>query len=67
MSAHNPTDVAAVAQALIEEGAGNGGTIHSWRCQYPDMYGPCSCVEQAAEAILDALDKARLPEPEDEA
>ena len=41
-----------LAEVLIEEGAGPGNSIHSWRCAYPDRYGPCSCVEEATDALL---------------
>lgn len=42
-------------RVLIEQGVdgyeGEGG-IHSWRCHYPDMYGPCTCFQDVIEAIL---------------
>lgn len=45
----------AVAQTLINEGAAPGNSIHSWRCEYPDQYGPCNCVRAVADAALAAL------------
>lgn len=47
--------VEAVAQTLINEGAAPGNSIHSWRCEYPDQYGPCNCVKAVADASLAAL------------
>lgn len=45
-------DREALAKMLIREGAAPGGSVHSWRCDYPDIYGPCDCVEQLADEIL---------------
>lgn len=45
----------AIVKVLLEEGAGPGNSIHSWRCEYPDQYGPCDCVEQTADAVLALL------------
>lgn len=30
--------------------------IHGWRCSHPDLYGRCSCFEEAVDALL-----ARFP------
>ena len=42
--------VAAVAEALAVEaasqGMGPGSSIHGWRCEYPDRYGPCDCLAE---------------------
>ena len=46
--------VEAVAEALRAEGADTN--IHGWRCEYPDRYGPCDCVTEAAKAAVAALD-----------
>ena len=46
--------VAAVQDALIAEGAGPGSSIHSWRCEHPDRYGPCNCMAEVARAAADA-------------
>jgi hypothetical protein len=44
--------VAAVAEALAVEaasqGMGPGGSIHGWRCEYPDRYGPCDCIAEVS-------------------
>lgn len=44
----------AAAQALLDEGGGPGNSIHSWRCEHPDRYGPCDCVQEVADSILAA-------------
>lgn len=53
-------EVEALAKVLIEEGAGVGSSIHGWRCEYPDRYGPCDCVDETARAILDSPALAAL-------
>lgn len=42
----------AAAKALLDEGGGPGNSFHSWRCEYPDRYGPCDCVQEVADSIL---------------
>lgn len=42
------------AKALLDEGGGPGNSYHSWRCEHPDRYGPCSCVEEVVDLILTA-------------
>lgn len=27
-------------------------SIHGWRCEHPDIYGPCSCFEELVAAII---------------
>jgi hypothetical protein len=44
-----------VNKTLLEEGAGPDSELHSWRCEYPDRYGPCDCVGEAAREVADAL------------
>jgi hypothetical protein len=43
-----------LVQTLVEQGAGQGDSIHSWRCSHPDRYGKCECTEQLADAIIEA-------------
>lgn len=31
--------------------------LHSWRCEYPDRYGPCTCVE---DLLNDLVSRVRL-------
>lgn len=45
----------AVTLALLAEGAGPGSSLHSWRCEYPDRYGPCDCVGETASEVLAAV------------
>jgi hypothetical protein len=47
--------VARIAQVLTAEGGAPGNSLHGWRCEYPDWFGACHCVEQTARAIVDAL------------
>ncbi len=28
---------------------------HSWRCEHPQVYGPCDCVARAIEAFTEKL------------
>lgn len=44
-----------VAKALLDNGAEPGNSIHSWRCEHPDHYGPCNCVAEVAAEVVDAL------------
>lgn len=46
--------VEAAAKAMTDEGAAPGNSIHGWRCEYPDRYGPCDCVNEVARAALAA-------------
>jgi hypothetical protein len=54
----NPDDerqVETVARALDDSGV----DIHaSWRCGYPDQFGPCTCRTDTARAVLAALAEA---------
>lgn len=57
----NLTDaVAIISEVIKSEGGAPESSIHSWRCSYPDKYGPCSCVEEMAEIIIEVL---RPPPP----
>jgi hypothetical protein len=42
-----------LTRILLEQDAGQGQSIHGWRCNYPDRYGPCDCVEQLVTALLE--------------
>lgn len=61
----SPRDVIArpVDAALISEGAAPGNSIHGWRCEYPDRYGPCDCVWETAQEVADALLDAVRTDP----
>ena len=40
---------------MISEGGGPGNSIHSWRCEYPDRYGPCDCVAETVRGLWDVV------------
>jgi hypothetical protein len=42
---------ARIEKILLAEGAAPGNSIHGWRCQHPDRYGPCTCVRDLAALI----------------
>ena len=52
MSAPDPEMVRKVAEALASEGCAPGTSIHSWRCEHPDRYGPCDCADDVSRAVL---------------
>lgn len=37
---------------LVENGIDD---IHGWRCNHPDIYGPCSCVDEFTDDLLAIL------------
>lgn len=39
-------------------------SIHSWRCEYPDQYGPCQCVEDLLDDLM-AVVQQPLETPHD--
>ena len=47
----------AVLAGLRDSGLtdGNDGNPHSWRCAYPDRYGPCECATETASFVLGRL------------
>jgi len=47
--------VEAAAAELLASGAGAGSSIHGWRCEYPDRYGECDCVQETARDIVTAV------------
>jgi hypothetical protein len=51
----SPALIEAIVRALDDNGAGPGSSIHSWRCKYPDMYGPCDCVKETARDLWQAI------------
>lgn len=44
-----------LGDVLSAEGGEPGSSIHGWRCEYPDRYGPCECVDEVARAQLAAI------------
>ena len=53
MSEPTKAPVEIIAEVLRAE-----GEIHTCRCDYPRLYGPCTCPAVLAEIIVEALDKA---------
>jgi hypothetical protein len=45
-------DVDIIAAIINREGGEPGNSIHGWRCEYPERYGPCDCVRTIAEEIV---------------
>lgn len=43
----------AIREVLIDFGL-DGGELHDWRCQHPDVYGECKCLDELAEALGEA-------------
>ena len=46
-----------IRKVLIEnavDSTDNQG-MHSWRCQYPDAYGPCDCFEELVTDLIGAV------------
>lgn len=34
-----------VAAGLSDRPDSQNSSIHSWRCEHPDRYGPCTCLD----------------------
>lgn len=57
------TDLRArINQVLIEYGMGGEGVfeafeLHSWRCYYPDIYGPCDCITRLLDDMVKAVEQ----------
>lgn len=52
-------EITTVLRKMVTEYALDQESIHaSWRCQYPDQYGPCRCVDEFVveySAVLSGL------------
>ena len=47
-----------IRKVLVEWGMDNGGSPHSWRCEYPDRYpDECDCLDGITNDIIRALEK----------
>jgi hypothetical protein len=57
-----------IKRVLREQGLDdNGANPHSWRCENPDRYPDyCTCVDDVAVALLDALFPSPEPGPHGE-
>ena len=40
---------------LTDKPADYGDGIHSWRCEYPDVYGPCTCFAELRDELVVVL------------
>lgn len=49
--------IAVIARVISRVGGDPGNSIHGWRCEHPERYGKCDCVEQIARTILAALER----------
>lgn len=58
---HDTTDLERVLRenGLTDRPDLYDSSIHSWRCEHPDRYGPCSCFRELVGEI-DALIAARV-------
>lgn len=54
MSIDREALIAAATAVMVREG-GRLAEWHSWRCQYPEVYGQCNCNEGAAAEIIREL------------
>lgn len=50
----------AIEQALIDMGLWHDpseydSSIHDWRCEHPDRYGPCTCFADTVDHVLAAI------------
>lgn len=50
-----PTAEDVIRDVLLDYGASPGGSLHSWRCEHPDRYGPCTCVAEVVAAVVAAI------------
>ena len=46
-----------IRQALIDAGLSDrpdrdDSSIHSWRCEHPDLYGHCTCLDELVDDLV---------------
>ena len=47
------SDLETLTTFFAEQGVSEpGNSLHSWRCEYPDRYGECACVEEMITDLL---------------
>lgn len=52
-----PEQIKAVLEANgLSDNAAN--TLHSWRCEHPEIYGPCSCLQELVNDLAALLPEA---------
>ena len=54
-----------IESELRAAGAEPGASIHGWRCEYPDRYGPCNCVADVAAEIAKSIGRKYVLLPDD--
>lgn len=51
-----------LTRALAKNGINGDGKdqapFHSWRCEYPERYGPCQCLRELLEDLEAVVRKA---------
>jgi hypothetical protein len=53
-----PDDFDRVRKVLVEWGCEPGASPHGWRCEYPERYGDCDCLNEMANDVLRALNRS---------
>lgn len=48
----------AITQALTDNGLSGIGELHSWRCQFPQTYGECTCIADLVDDVVKAVEPA---------
>jgi len=46
-----------ITRILAENGFSENYNPHSWRCEHPDRYGACDCVEQTVNDLVEFIEK----------
>jgi hypothetical protein len=46
-----------IKQELVSYGLAEFGELHAWRCRYPDIYGPCTCLDELTDDLVKAVEK----------
>lgn len=41
---------------LTDEPETYDGSIHSWRCEYPETYGRCTCFHDLVDDLSEIID-----------
>lgn len=46
-----------IKRVLVDNGLEPGYSLHGWRCEHPDRFGECDCVDGLANDIIRALER----------
>ena len=57
MSARDRIRQALVAAGLSDRPDLYDSNIHSWRCEYPDQWGRCTCLDDLVEDLVAAANE----------